>query len=596
MSADSSNQPSPKVEAQLAELIDRQWLRTVFQPIVEMRSGEVIGHEVLTRPTEESGFANADGLFSAGETHGMNWKLEGLARRLAMAAAGSWRPGTLLFMNSSPEVLADRRFAHQVLQELRTVGKLTPTRIVLEITERCREREFEELPASVEALRETGFQLAIDDVGAGTSGLNRIMTLRPGWLKLDRELVAGIHEDKIRQHMVRFLVYFGRLSSTRVIGEGIECMEELDALIDLGVGYGQGYLLGRPGEPVHRIEPSLARHIRARASRLAVNVPVSSDRGYARALARQAPICESTMLVRTVATMMLHDLEHPGCVVVDGGYFAGWCDRDVILRAASDGRASLPISYLVGSNRAAVDAATPLADVLELASARSEHTMGSPLVVLDDDHVLGIIPLSSLLKAAAGPCRSSQSTHGWQAGVPGRVRTDMHLRDMMDNAVPDRHYDVAFIDVRGFAEYNHRFGYDLGDQLIQHLVAQMRSVLLHEVDDAFIGHLGDDQFVVSAPRGMLDENLGPFISGFESHSCPVESGESGQARITSVGARIMILEHAVPTCRHVQDLYRSRSQLRTMLDRSGQGSQGSGASQVVRGDARQFSELGRASA
>ncbi|MCL4222532.1 MAG: EAL domain-containing protein [Phycisphaerales bacterium] len=585
MTASNTNPECLPVEAKLRHTLDGRLLKSVFQPIVDMRSGEVTGHEVLTRPIPGSGFNNAEELFDAAETANMNWEIEARARQMAMQAAGNWRPGTLLFMNSSPEVIAHPRFAQSILNDLRSVGKLTPTRIVLEITERCRDREFETLPHSIETLRETGFQIAIDDVGAGTSGLNRIMTLRPGWLKLDRDLVEGIDQDKIRQHMVRFLVYFGRMSTIRVIGEGIERQEELDTLIELGVGYGQGYLLGRPGEPVERIAPDLARHIRSRASKSTLVQGHVPERERARVLARKAPITESITRVCEVATMLLHDLDHPGCIVVDGGHFAGWCDRDSVLRAASDGRASLPISYLVGSNRAAVEASAPLVDALDLAASRTEHTVGSPLVVLEDGRAVGIIPVSHLLKAASEVCRSSQTRGVSIVGVPGRVRTDLYLGELLENAPQDRYYDIAFVDLRSFAEYNHQFGYELGDQLIHQLVGQMRSTLLHQIDEAFLGHVGDDQFIIVAPNGMLDANLESFLTQFEG-TCGLkcEQGKSDKT-IPRMGARVMILQRALPFCRATQQIYQARAQLRLLLDRQHAEPQMPRTSQVVRCDA-----------
>lgn len=598
MSISTPNPESLPVESRLRHTLDCRLLKSVFQPIVDMRSGEVAAHEVLTRPLPGSGFQNADELFSAAEETGLNWEIEARARQMAMQAAGNWRPGTLLFMNSSPEVIANPRFAQHMLNDLRSIGKLTPTRIVLEITERCRDREFMTLPDSIEMLRESGFQIAIDDVGAGTSGLTRIMTLRPGWLKLDRELVDKIDQDKIRQHMVRFLVYFGRLSAIRVIGEGIERQEELDTLIELGVGYGQGYLLGRPGEPVDRIAPDLARHIRSRASKITHVHDLVPDRERARVLARRAPVTEATAPVCEVATMLLHDLNHPGCIVVDGGRFAGWCDRDVVLRAASDGRASLPVSYLVGTNRAAVEASTPLVDALDLAASRTEHTVGSPLVVLDDDRVVGIILVSDLLKAASEACRHSQTRANTTTGLPGRVRTDQHLREMLENAPPDRHYDIAFVDLRSFAEYNHRFGYELGDQLIQQLVSQIRTVLLNEIDEAFLGHVGDDQFIVASPHGRLNANLDSFLQRFE-ETAGLKAEQAGlDESIPGIGVRVLILEQAVPVCRATQDIYRARGQLRLTLDRT-PSMKVRGASQVVRCDAAALAsqaEFRRASA
>ncbi len=243
------------------------------------------------------------------------------------------------------------------------------------------------------------------------------------------------------------------------------------------------------------------------------------------------------------------------------------------------------MSYLVGSNRAAVEASTPLADALDLAASRTENRVGSPLVVLDDDRVVGIIPISDLLKAASEACRSSQSRATSIAGVPGRVRTDLHLREMLESTLPDRHHDITFVDLRSFAEYNHRFGYELGDQLIQQLVGQIRSVLLRNIDEAFLGHVRDDQFIISSPHGMLDANLGAFLARFEERAdLSTVRGEAG-SEFPRIGVRIMILERAVPACRATQEIYRARGLMRLMLDRAPTGLQSRGPSQVVRFDA-----------
>lgn len=571
---------SISLKARMRQLLDEQLLQTVFQPIVDMRTGEVAGHEVLTRPATESGLENAEELFSSSESTGSEWELEALARRLAIEAAADWPAGSLLFMNSSPGVLADPRFVQQIVRELQGSQGVVPSRIVLEITERCRDSEFANLPHSVEALRRSGFHIAIDDVGAGTSGLNRIMSLRPDWLKLDRELVDQIDRDKVRQHMVRFLVHFARLSGINVIAEGIERLEELDMLIELGVGYGQGYLLGRPGAPVKNIERQLAHRIRTRAQTSKDTVRQDLRGTSVRSLAREARIVDSTTTVGEAATSMLHDLRQPGLVIVDGERFAGWCDRDAILRAASDGRSVLPISFLVGSKRTTIDASMPLVEALELAGGRDDHSIGSPLVVLDDARIVGVISVADLLQAAAEACRSTQFRNVSLTGLPGRVRTDLHLREMLDHARPGRCYDVGFVDLRGFATYNHAFGFEWGDQLIQKLVTQIRHSLLCDVDDAFIGHLGDDQFIVTAPGGVLEANLQSFITEFERSASMYTPATDTQE--TQPGVRVMILLAAVPTCREPQELYRARSQLRLMLDRGRGTSSASGLSQSIR--------------
>lgn len=566
--------------AALAHTIENRLVSTVFQPIVDLHSGQVAGYEALTRPGPESRFGNADEMFTAAEGNPLGWDLEALARSCAFDAAGHWPRGILLFLNSSPEVISDPRFARQISREIRSVRGLTPSRLVMEITERCKDREFAGLSNSIESLRRDGFHIAIDDVGAGTSGLNRITSLKPGWLKLDRELVDQIDRDKVRQHLIRFLVYFGRLSSIRVVAEGIERMEELDTLIDLGVHHGQGYLLARPGEVRGEISVELREHIRSKARLAFPAVAGGPESTRAGSLVRSVQFVEASETVNAVASHMLRDLLQPGVIVVDGGRFDGWVDRDVILRAASDGRAELAISFLLGGRRSTVEANMPIIEMLDMASTRDEHSMSSPIVVLEAGRIAGIVTMPDLLQAGANLCRATQFRYAPLTGLPGRVRTDLYLRDLLGEAGPDGPFDVAFIDIKGFSGYNLTYGYELGDQLIQDFVGLIRGVLarVSHRGECFVGHLGDDQFVVTAPAGVIGEHLSQLAREFEDLHPDVHDRPSG------LGARIMLLRGIDGWCDNTKDLFRARTLMRGMLE-SGALSEVSGASDLLVRDA-----------
>jgi EAL domain-containing protein (putative c-di-GMP-specific phosphodiesterase class I)/GGDEF domain-containing protein len=549
----------------LAHTIRNRLVSSVFQPIVDLHSGLVAGYEALCRPHPDSNFRNAEEMFTAAEGDALGWQLEELARGCALEAAAGWPRGMMLFLNSSPEIVSDPRFARQVAREVRMTRGISPSRVVLEITERCKDREFEGLSRTIDALRRGGFHIAIDDVGAGTSGLNRITSLKPGWLKLDRELVDGIDRDKVRQHLIRFLVCFGKLSSIRVVAEGIERIEELDTLIDLGVHYGQGYLLAKPNAARQDIAADLRQHIRDKAHTAfpATNGALESTR--AGSLVRSAEVVDSGETVSGVAALMLRDLFQPGVVVTDGGRFDGWVDRDVILRAASDGRAALPISFLLGGNRSTVETTMPIIEMLDLASTRDEHSMASPIVVLDGERILGIVTMADLLQAGASLCRATQFRYAPLTGLPGRVRTDLHLNDLLGADAAETPMDAAFIDIKGFAEYNRAYGYELGDQLIQEFVAVIRAALARALStgECFLGHLGDDHFIVTAPAGMLGPRIETLASEFEALH------PEARHRLLGLGARIMLLERIRGCCRDTRDLFRARSRIRVELDRGG---------------------------
>ncbi len=194
----------------------------------------------------ESGFPDAGAMFDAADHVGGLWGLERLTREVVLAGAAGLPAGVLLFLNCTPAVFADRRFPGEVRDAVEHAG-LMSDRVVLEITERGRHPAGDVLSRQVSAARAMGFGVALDDVGAGESGLLRLISLRPNWIKLDRGLCHGVDADAIRRNLVSFLVGFARSSDVQIVAEGIERREELDTLASLGVRHAQGFFLGRPG-------------------------------------------------------------------------------------------------------------------------------------------------------------------------------------------------------------------------------------------------------------------------------------------------------------------------------------------------------------
>ncbi|MBK9545021.1 MAG: EAL domain-containing protein [Dehalococcoidia bacterium] len=121
---------------------------------------------------------------------------------------------------------------------------LSPERVVLELTEGEKIDDFDRMRRVLGGFRSRGFLIAIDDAGAGQSSLQSVVELRPDYIKLDRWLSRDIEFDRSRRSMVQALVGFAHQVRARVVAEGIETYEQLDAFIDLGVDFGQGYIFG----------------------------------------------------------------------------------------------------------------------------------------------------------------------------------------------------------------------------------------------------------------------------------------------------------------------------------------------------------------
>lgn len=241
--------PLPSVSDAHQDLVDAicgRRLGAAFQPIVDLTLGRLAGVEALVRPRPTPSFRTPTELFDRAEQLGMLWMLEDAIRRATFRAATPWPDGTLLFLNTMPDVVIHPAFADTLLDAAMEIADLGPERLVIEITERSSEAHFTRIRHAVEELRGRGVQIALDDVGAGSNGLNRITQVRPNWLKLDRELIAGIDTDPIRQHLVRSLVDFAQSAGVGVIAEGIEKRAELSTVVSLGVSHAQGFLIGCP--------------------------------------------------------------------------------------------------------------------------------------------------------------------------------------------------------------------------------------------------------------------------------------------------------------------------------------------------------------
>ena len=219
-------------------LATRDGITVALQPIIDLEADKVVGYEALAR------FPSTPALspqvwFADAEAAGMGPRLEWAAARAALSHLKDLPDGVFLAINTSPAVAIDR-----CLRE--SMRGLPHDRIVLEVTEHAPVDDYDDFERRLDRRRDDGVRLAVDDVGAGFASLRHILRLRPSLIKLDNSLVRGIDRDPLRQSLARSLVEFGRSLEAGVLAEGIETAEELEQVTELGIRYGQGFLLGRP--------------------------------------------------------------------------------------------------------------------------------------------------------------------------------------------------------------------------------------------------------------------------------------------------------------------------------------------------------------
>lgn len=241
------------LEAELRSGIPAGQLRLARQPVVDLASGRLEGHEALVRWAHPArGMLAPAGFLDVAADSGLIWQLGGWMLRRACAAtvADGPRSHHAIGVNVSAAQLADPRFPILVEQVLTEVG-LAARRLILEVTETLVMRP--ESAQVLDDLRTIGVRLAIDDFGTGYSSLAYLKTLPVSLIKLDQAFVAGLGVDPRDDAIAQAVLTLASTLGLDVVAEGIEHPGQLDTLRRLGAKFGQGFLLGRPEVYVPRV-------------------------------------------------------------------------------------------------------------------------------------------------------------------------------------------------------------------------------------------------------------------------------------------------------------------------------------------------------
>jgi len=244
----------------LINILKNRTITTVFQPIFNIREQTIVGYESLSRGPAGCELYHPDRLFQLATEHGLLSELEILCRDIAIKQFVKLKLSGKLFINISPLVLLDK--AHPQGETIKFVEQagLDCTQIVIELSEKYPFPNAQTLSDALEKYKQFGFDVAIDDLGAGYSGLKLWSQLRPNIVKIDRYFVESCHLDGFKRKFLTAIFELARSANAHVIVEGIENFQEFELLKQLGMVYGQGYYLAKPLSEPLRIYPQWLTH------------------------------------------------------------------------------------------------------------------------------------------------------------------------------------------------------------------------------------------------------------------------------------------------------------------------------------------------
>ncbi|KAB7627607.1 bifunctional diguanylate cyclase/phosphodiesterase [Alkalilimnicola sp. S0819] len=497
------------VEA-LELILEQERLYALFQPIVGCRRQAVYGYEALIRGPSDSLLHSPLKLFDAAARNGRLVELDLLCRKVAIARFGELALPGRLFLNVTPQTVMEADFRSGETSRFLAEHGLSGNRVVIELTEQFPIHDYDVMRAAVQHYRAMGFSIAMDDLGAGYSGLRQWSELRPDYVKIDRHFVQGVDQDSGKRDFVRSIMEMARSLGCQVVAEGIETLEEYRTLWSSGLELGQGYYFARPAaQPARKVSTVLpAQRQEQRAKVGPANVGE---------LARPVPPVNGRAPAEQVAHLFENDPSLRSVPVLDGEQRAlGLARRADVLNlfASRYGRALYsrrPIVDLIQTEALRI----PQGLALEALSQRITDMQGlagdEDFIIIDrDDRYLGLGTIIDLLRAITEQQLRSARYANPLTGLPGNVPINTHIQQLLDQQRP---FIVAYCDMDNFKAFNDRYGYAQGDDLILALSRLLQESLQPGLD--FLGHIGGDDFMLVMKSADWHNRLREVLRRFE---------------------------------------------------------------------------------
>lgn len=498
-------------------IIDEKLIKAVFQPIISLRNGSIFGHEALSRGPEHSIFKNPELLFNYAIKYDKIWELELLCRTKSLESLQKHHQTpikTKLFLNVNPNIIHDIKFKQGFTKRYLNDFSFQPDQIIFEITEKGNLANVDDFKKTVQNYKAQNYQIAIDDAGAGLSGLNMISDIRPHYIKLDMNLIRDIDTDSTKQALVKSMVEFAKLSNTKLVAEGIETKEELLALIDFGVNYGQGYFIQRPNTRILPISPDVEDTIknayRQKKERQLVKV-LNSHIGHI--TTKQEPLSPN-IEIHEVHELMNQDPNIPGFCITEADELIGVVTRNKLysLLGSQYGYAlyaNKHISMIMDTEFLQVDFQDQIEEVSRTAMKRNPSELYDFVSVVKDQKYYGTVTVKDLLENTI-ELKTNYAKHlNPISGLPGNLLIEQEIEHALTNN-PD--FTLLYIDIDNFKAYNDVYGFEKGDFVIKFLA----EILQKSIDKSeFLGHVGGDDFITLITRPRVTELCEKILEEFE---------------------------------------------------------------------------------
>ncbi|MDO8825101.1 bifunctional diguanylate cyclase/phosphodiesterase [Methylophaga sp.] len=499
----------------LEDILATAALTPIFQPIVSLKSHQIYGYEALIRGPSDSVLHSPINLFDAASRHGRLAELDLLCREIAIARFGELNLNAKLFINTIPAALLQPDYPHGLTAKFLKKARIPAEQVVIELTEQYPIDDYDLMREATAHYRDMGFSIAIDDLGAGYSGLRTWSELKPDYVKLDRHFMQNIHEDQQKKQFVQSMIDIALSSNCRVIGEGVEVREEYLVAQSMEMHFAQGYYFSRPTTtPKRDLSPALFAKRQTRE-----NIPSGVPRSDS---------LVGTLLTQLTPVRTYHDVNHVGerfqsavklaslPVLNDNDSIAGmvWRDEFMTLYASRYGRdlhGRKPIHLFMDRRPIIAETSMPLKNLSQQITSQDSSQQHSVFIICEQGYYRGVGSLMDLLRQITDLQLTIARHANPLSGLPGNVPLNEHIQQAIQQK---RHATVCYFDLDNFKPYNDTYGYNKGDKVINKTAKLLSQHLDLEVD--FLGHVGGDDFIVIFDSKDWQSRCKKMLKTFES--------------------------------------------------------------------------------
>ena len=482
----------------LQEIIRHRKLTALFQPILNLDTGEFYGYEGLIRGPSDSTLHSPINLFGAAAQQNLTLEVEMLSRQIVLETFVQLNLPGNLFLNVSPETLLHPSFKNGcTLNFIKKIG-LSPERVVIEITENQPTYDFAGMRSALLHYRAMGFQIAIDDLGEGFSSLRLWSELRPEFIKIDMHFVQGVDTDPIKLQFLKSIQLIAESCGTHVIAEGIETDAELSTIRDLGILLGQGYFIARPAPtPPLLASKETSSILNARKTAPSPRNAFSSQgKVVAQKLLRHIepahPNTENEQILeRFSANSMLRVIP-----VVQQGIPVGLINRSsftdhFVKPFQRELLGKKPCSLSMHEAPLLVEKNMPIEELGHFIADADERHFNNGFIITDQGRYLGVASGQDLLRELTQLQIAAARYANPLTMLPGNVPINEHIEQLLQAGTP---FYACYCDLDNFKPYNDVYSYRHGDEMIQ-LAGRILSWACDPKLD-FIGHIGGDDFIL----------------------------------------------------------------------------------------------------